>query len=91
MRKDNDVAIATLMSGIAATLISIGSTFHKRFGIPVPCEEYSTSNLKINSQKAQMIKDAKIIFVDEVSMMHCHQLSCLDRFLKELMLCDNDM
>ena len=38
-----------------------------------------------------MIKDAKIIFVDEVSMMHCHQLSCLDRFLKELMTSDNDM
>ena len=83
VRKNNDIAIATAKSGIAATLISLGSTFHKRFGIPVPCEEFSTSNLKINSQKAQMIKDAKVIFVDEVSMMHCHQLNCLDRFLKE--------
>ena len=46
VRKDNDIAIATAMSGIAATLISLGSTFHKRFGIPVPCEEFSTSNLK---------------------------------------------
>ena len=38
-----------------------------------------------------MIKNAKIIFVDEVSMMHSHQLSCLDRFLKELMTSDDDM
>ena len=38
-----------------------------------------------------MIKNTKIIFVDEVSMMHSHQLSCLDRFLKELMTSDDDM
>ena len=83
MRKDNDVAITTLMSGIAATLISIGSIFHKRFGFSVPCEEFSPSNLKAKPQKAQIIKDVKIFFVDEVSKMHCHQMSCLDRFLKE--------
>ena len=44
VRKDNNIAIATAMSGIAATLSSLGSTFHKRFGILVPCEEFPTSN-----------------------------------------------
>ena len=38
-----------------------------------------------------MINNAKTFFADEVSMMHCHQLSYLPRFLKELMTPDNDM
>ena len=91
MRKDNDIAIASAMYGIAANLTSLGSIFQKRFGIPIPCEEFSTSNLKINKKKAQMMKNAKNIFAGQVSMMHCHQLSCLNRFFMELMASDDDM
>ena len=63
------IAYQTALSGIAATLMTKGTTFHRRFGIPVNCTEYSTSSMKPTSNEAMTIKHAVIIFVDEVSMI----------------------
>ena len=73
------------MSGIAATLLKGGTTFHKRFGVPINCTDTSTSSIKLDSPEAQIIKQATIIFVDEVSMMSWKQLLVLDRLLQNLM------
>jgi hypothetical protein len=73
------------MSGIAATLLWNGTTFHKRFGVPINCTDTSTSNIKLDSSEAQLIKQATIIFVDEVSMMSWKQLLLLNRLLQHLM------
>jgi hypothetical protein len=35
--KDDTVALAMALSGIAATLLKLGTTFHRRFGVPFPC------------------------------------------------------
>lgn len=91
IRKHNDIAIAAAMSGIASTLMKLATTFHKRFGCPIPCFGDSTSKHKLNSNEALLIKKAKIIIIDEVSMMHYKQLEMLDRFLKELMKSDKYM
>ncbi|KAL7552468.1 hypothetical protein ACHAWF_015721 [Thalassiosira exigua] len=85
IRKDRIIAISTAMSGIAATLLRLATTFHRRFGAPIPCTENSCSKLKLNSNEAQIIREAAVIVVDEVSMMDYKLLDMLDRFLQELM------
>ena len=91
VRQHHDVAIATAMSGIAATLLRLGTTAHKRFGFPIPNSKESSSSIKLNSDKAGIISQALVLFIDEVSMMHYYDLDCLDRFLRELMVNDSVM
>jgi hypothetical protein len=90
-RKQKKIAIATALSGIAATLMTKGTTFHRRFGVPVDCTEYSTSSMKPTSNEAMTIKHAVIIFVDEVSIMKWNQLQVLDRLLRLIMPTDKPM
>jgi len=90
-RKQNKIAIASALSGIAATLMVNGTTFHRRFGVPIECSEESTSSIKPTSKEADIIRRACIIFVDEVSMMNNKLLDFLDRTLRILMDNDNPM
>ena len=84
-RKQNKIAIASALSGIAATLMVNGTTFHRRFGVPIDCTEYSTSSIKPTSKEADIIRQACVIFVDEVSMMNNKLVDFLDRSLQTLM------
>lgn len=77
-RKDDKVALAMALSGIAATLLKLGTTFHKRFGVPIPCLSDSSSNIGLGSKQAQLIRDAVIIMIDEVSMMNYKLLDLLE-------------
>ena len=85
------IAIATAMSGIAATLLTLGGTFHHRFDIPIPIFENSSSHLSLNSTAVDIIKQASYILIDEVSMRHNYMLDFLDRFLKVIMNSKNIM
>ena len=91
VRKEQQIAISTAMSGIAAILLTLGTTAHKRFGLPIPCYQDSSCKIDMDSPEAQIIKDAKIIFIDECSMMYFRLLDCLNRFLQELMMNVNPM
>ena len=73
------------MSGIAATLLMSGTTFHNRFGIPIPCYKDSSSKLNLRSIDVDIIKKAFFIIIDEISMMHKNQLDLLDEFLQCVM------
>ena len=84
-RKTNEIAIGTALSGIAATLLALGTTFHRRFGAPVPCLNGSVSSIPFNSQRADIIRKAIFVIVDEVSMMSCWLLDLLDMYLQALM------
>ena len=85
VRKSGNVAVACAMSGIAAILLSLGTTCHKRFGVPVPCTEDSSSKHKLNSNESTLIKMAKVMIIDKVSMMGYKILDLIDRYLKVLM------
>lgn len=58
--------LAMALSGIAATLLKLGTTFHKRFGVPIPCLSDSSSNIGLGSKQTQLIRDAAIIMIDEI-------------------------
>ena len=85
VRKENNVAITTAMSRIATTLMSLGSTAHKRFGFSKTCHEDSSCNINLKIEQAKIIKNSKITFIDECYMIIFKLLDCLDSFLKELM------
>jgi len=89
--RTHKIAIATAMSGIAATLLTLGGTFHHQFDVPIPIFENSSSHLSLNSMAVDIIKQASFILIDEVSMMHKYMLELLDRFLKLIMNSENVM
>ena len=79
------------ISGIAATMLRLGTTIHTRAGVPIPCENDSCSKLLLNSKKAQVIREAALIMIDEISMMNWKILNMLDRMLRSLMNKDDYM
>ena len=90
-RMQNKIAFATALSGIAATLMRKGTTFHRRFGAPCNCTMESMSSIKLGSKEAEHIRKASIIFIDEVSMMNRELLDFLDRFLRSVTNTDMPM
>ena len=85
LRKLDKIALATALSGIAATILKLGKTFHRQFKVPVPCHADSSSGIKMGSHEAEVIRAAALIMIDEVSMMNWHLLNFLGRFLRILM------
>ena len=62
-----------------------GRTAHLTFGIPPVILHNSVSSIAKYSQKADVLKKAKLIIWDEAPMTHCHALELVDRLLKDLM------
>lgn len=91
VRKNKDIAIACALSGIAATLLRLGTTFHRRWRAPIPCFEDSMSAMKLDSEEANVIREARLIIIDEVSMMHVDLFNMTDRMLRTLMKKDELM
>jgi hypothetical protein len=85
VRQSGCIAVATAMSGIAATLMKLGTTFHHRFGVPIPTLSDSSSKIKLDSQQANLLRDAIVLIIDKSSMMNHKLLDLLDRFLRILM------
>lgn len=84
-RKDNRVAIACAMSGIASLILRLGTTYHKRWHPPKHPTGNDTCSIALDSEEAQIIRNAAFIAIDEVSMMEYELLNCTDTFLRQLM------
>lgn len=84
-RSNGKHVLAMATTGIAAILLAGGSTAHSRFGIPVPVDNTSVSNVKASSQRAQVLKEAEAIIWDEVTMADKMAIECVDRLLREIM------
>ncbi|KAL6419263.1 hypothetical protein ACFW04_013993 [Cataglyphis niger] len=61
----NKRACTMAFTDIAATLLPTGKTVHKTFGLPVPLFADSSSVIKIQSKKAQYLKETDIFIWDE--------------------------
>ena len=85
VRKNGDIAIATALPAIAATLLKLGQTVHRKFAVPIPCNDDSSSKHALDSNDSKVIKESRIVLIDEISMMHFHLLDLLDRYFKALM------
>lgn len=79
------IALAMASTGIAAELLHLGRTFHSRLKAPLNPNENSTLNITAQSKLAKLVRRAKLLMIDEVTMLHRFQLEALDRTLRDLM------
>ncbi len=88
--KDNHVNVAiTASTGIAATHIQ-GTTIHSWSGMGVK-ESLSPEDLDkllANKRIKSNYKKTKVLIIDEVSMLHKHQLDMLDLIARKMLGCD---
>nr|XP_012563438.1 unnamed protein product [Hydra vulgaris] len=75
-------------TGMAATLLTNGSTLHGLFKIPVPILDNSTCNMTPNSIQGQFLRQVSLFMLDETSMIPKHALNAIDRLLKDV--CNNN-
>ncbi|KAM3359392.1 hypothetical protein P3S68_019102 [Capsicum galapagoense] len=62
------IALATTTSGFATSILRGGRTAHSRFKIPINVDVSFSCNISKQSVLACLIRDAKLIVWDEVSM-----------------------
>ena len=79
------VALATATTGIAANLLDLGRTFHSRLKAPLNLSEESTLQISGQSSLAKLVRMAKLMLVDEATMLDRLLLEALDRSLRDLM------
>ena len=86
VRNQGKIALAVASSGIAATLLVGGRTAHSTFKLPLDLaiNETPVCNVGKNTKEAGLIKQAKIILLDECSMLHKRGVEAIDRLLQDL-------
>ncbi|XP_019236379.1 PREDICTED: uncharacterized protein LOC109216658 [Nicotiana attenuata] len=85
VRSKGYIALATATSSVAASILPGGRTVHSRFKIPIDIDENFSCNISKQSSTAGLIRDAKLIVWDEVSMAKKRMLDVFDLLLKDLM------
>ena len=84
VRVQRKIALATVMSGIAATLLRNGQTVHSRYKVPINIMEDSTCNMSPCESTAELFRQAKLLIIDEVSMGNCFIFEAIDRTLQDI-------
>jgi nucleoside-triphosphatase THEP1 len=77
--------ISVASTGIAATLLTNGATYHSKFQIYPPITETTTSRIEEHEYGAQLIRDASLIICDEASMMSRYAVKAIERILRKVM------
>ena len=84
IRSNRGVALATAISGIAATNFApLGRTLHYISGLPIHLSD--TSACTLSKEKAEVLKIAKILIIDEITMLPGLALDVLSRSLCDLL------
>ena len=71
-------------SGIASTLLIDGRTLCSTFALPVPCVSGCSSNLAVESDSAQQLRDCSLVIIDEVSTVPLPAVEAIDNLMREL-------
>ncbi|XP_019236500.1 PREDICTED: ATP-dependent DNA helicase PIF7-like [Nicotiana attenuata] len=85
VRSKGFIALATTSSGVAASILPGGRTAHSRFKIPIDIDQNYSCNISKQSSLAYLIRDAKLIVWDEVSMVKSKMIEVFDLLLKNIM------
>ena len=84
VRSERRIALAVAFSGIAATLLDGGRTFHSRFRAPLAVDVNSTLAISAQSPQADLLRRTELIICDEAPMAHRFLLEALDRSLRDI-------
>ena len=79
------VALATATTGKAAMHLSKGRTFHSRFKAPLNLGEDCSLRIPLGSELAKLVWMAKLIVVDEATMLNNVLLQALDACFRDIM------
>ncbi|XP_071739185.1 uncharacterized protein [Rutidosis leptorrhynchoides] len=85
IRSKGKIVLNVASSGIASLLLSGGRTAHSRFVIPININEDFVCSINVNSQLADLLRQASLIIWDEAPMIHKHFFEALDRTLRDIM------
>ncbi len=85
VRRDIHVAIGVASSGIVALLLEGGRTSHSVFKIPIGLVRDSMCCIPVQSDSAEVLREAKLIVWDEASAQHRHCVEVVDRTLRDIM------
>ncbi|XP_066363911.1 ATP-dependent DNA helicase PIF1-like [Miscanthus floridulus] len=81
------IAIATAISGIAASILPRGRTAHSRFKFPIKIGDNSMCSFTKQSGTAELLRRASLIIWDEVAMTKRQCIETLDKSLHDIMEC----
>ncbi|KAJ7969364.1 ATP-dependent DNA helicase [Quillaja saponaria] len=84
VRSQGLVALATVASSVAASILPGGRTAHSRFKIPINIEEFKTCNVGKQTGIAHLMRAAKLILCDETSMSHKAIIEAVDSMLQDV-------
>lgn len=77
--------IAVACTGIAATLLTGGATYHSQFKIYPPITETTTSKIETHHNEAQKTREACLVISDEATIKLNHSLNAIDQLLRRTM------
>src|SRR5579862_4194903 len=86
LREHNVEVAVTASTGVAATHLQ-GSTIHSWSGIGIKdnLNEKDLEKLVTKSQVKRNYKKTKVLIIDEISMLHKHQLEMIDMIAKYIL------
>ncbi|XP_043474034.1 uncharacterized protein LOC122506104 [Leptopilina heterotoma] len=82
------VVLSVAWIGIAANLLKGGRTSHSMFKFPIPINEDSTCNISGMSKHAELLRSAKIIIWDEITMAPKYALQAMESMLRDITKCN---
>ncbi|XP_051168410.1 uncharacterized protein LOC127286139 [Leptopilina boulardi] len=82
------VVVAVAWTGLAANLLRGGRTSHLMFKFPIPINENSTCNISGMSKHAELLRSAKIIIWDEITMAPKFALQAMESMLRDITQCN---
>ena len=79
-------ALVTATTGVAATLLPMGTTLHSALRLPRDnITSDMTANIKLNSTHARRLNKARLLIIDEVSMLDRTYLSIINNTLHNIL------
>nr|GEV84405.1 hypothetical protein [Tanacetum cinerariifolium] len=84
LQSQGDIVLNVASSGIAALLLEGGRTAHSRFVILINILEDSMCHIPVDSDLANLIRQAKLIIWDKESMIQSYCYEAFDRTLRDI-------
>ena len=80
--------VACAPTGIAALLLAGGRTIHNTFSIPITVQEETSSQMSYEHWQCERLRNADIIIVDEISMLHSTVFHHMNKVLQSMYRAD---